>query len=266
MPEPTLTKLPEIGLMTADGNGAWHHFKDSFLSRWAVGIRSVTNPNETRDFQGIRKTSAALNLFFETRANECNEEEVTEIYKWIPEGWLLINRASMLRTTSILPDTQREIIWAPNGQFIGLVHLMSPDTWAIHLLDPEDDPVWNPYTPNLIFKAPDKVNDAWHTSRATAIATAHRFFPNTAVSTDDYWPKTWAEPLNKFRAAGISAGFKIDAMFIGPSDATCTAPDCMEEAKARVERSGSDIGTDARLACYNHAGELMARHSMPPTT
>lgn len=265
MPEPTLTKLPEIGLMTTPGNGAWQHFKDGLFSRWVVGIRSVTKPNETRNVQGVRKTSAALNLFFETRVNECKEDEVTELYEWLSNGWHLINRASMIRTTNLINDTQREIIWAPNGQCIGLVHLIRPQSWEIQLLDPEDAPVWNPHTADVIYRTPEKFKDAWHTSRATAIATAHRLFPNTAVSTDDYWPKTWAEPLNKFRAAGISAGFKIDTMFIGPSDATCTAPGCMEEAKARVERSGSDIGSDARLACYNHAGELMARHSMPPT-
>lgn len=254
-------ELPELGAVFSFSDGAWGHLQRFFRKEWLVLLRSQETPAEIRHIEVCRRAEDASLLFTGARLEECEDHEVAEVYRWVLGGWKLIDRAPALRESNLVGDTEREFVWSQDGQQIGITWSDRPGIWNLWVIAPELEPFRDPEEQDegLAFTAPPRMIDAIHPTRAVAVAAAQAMFPETAVAVNDNWPKTWAEPVNRFKAAGIGAQFYVQTQFIGPTEVTCTAPGCKREAVVRIGRSGSDVGAEARLACTDHAGEALAR-------
>lgn len=250
-------ELPALGAVFSFSDGAWPHLQRAFREEWLVVLRSQEAPAETRHIATRRQAEDASRLFHEVRLVECEDQEVAEVYRWSIGGWKLIDRAPAMRELNLVEDTTVEFVWSQDGQQTGSTWSEHPGVWNLRVIDPDLKPFSDPERTE--FAEEPRMIDTVHRTRAAAVAAAQALFPETAVAEDDNWPKTWAESVDRFTAAGIVAQFHVMTQFIGPTEVTCTAPGCTREAMVRIGRSGSDVGAEVRLACTDHAGEVLAR-------
>lgn len=250
-------ELPALGAVFSFSDGAWAHLQRAFREEWLVLLRSQETPAETRHIETCRQAEDVRRLFHQVRLEECEDDEVAEVYRWSIGGWKLIDRAPAVRSSNLVGDTDWEFVWSQDGQQLGATWSEHPGVWTLRVVDPDLEPFSDPERTE--FAEEPRMIDTVHGTRAAAVAAAQAMFPETAVAEDDNWPKTWAEPVNRFKAAGFDARFQVMTQFIGPTEVTCTAPGCTREAMVRIGRSGSDVGAEVRLACTDHAGEALAR-------
>lgn len=250
-------ELPALGAIFSFSDGAWAHVQRAFREEWLVLLRSQATPGETRNVEACRQAEDASRLFHEVRLEECEDHEVAEVYRWSIGGWKLIDRAPAIRESNLVEGTNVEFVWSQDGQQLGATWSERPGVWNLRVVDPQLEPFSGPERTE--FAEEPRMIDTVHATRAAAVAAAQAMFPETAVAEGDNWPKVWAEPVDRFAAAGIGARFRVMTQFIGPTEVTCTAPGCTREAMVRIGRSGSDVGAEARLSCTEHAAEAMAR-------
>lgn len=242
--------LAAINQIMVPATGTLRHLTSANLwrGRWLIAYREQGHDHCT-EITICQGGKVAAHAFQEARQAKCPVGWI-EAYQAVLGGWQLRDRAPQLRFTSVA-EGSKEYAWGQDGSAVGAIQPIRPGKWLLQARVSKDEPT--------LFRDPASVRDAFHSSRTDAIAAANRLAPESHIDSDDPWVQAWPAKVARFRDAGVASTFQFSTQILGPTGVICTAPECEREAFFCEVAGGDDIGTDGRLACALHAGELKAR-------
>lgn len=251
--------LPPLGSVFAPGGGWRRHLRLTWRGGWLITSRNpAAAPGDVRELSFCRGAGEVVRRFQQARREECEPGSVVEVSQAAIGGWRLVDRAPWLRFTNATEvDPNREMVWGQNGEPIGVTWPQGPGTWYLMVRDPAAA-----RPAEFAFSMPSRFRDGVHRTRTKAIEACAALVPESAIPADDGWLQNWPESVQRFRDANIPTTFNLNVLLLGPTGVTCTAPGCEQESMVRITRSGTDVGVEARMACYDHAGEALARQSI----